>query len=268
LIRQYAHCVRASMFGLCATGAFAFFGWLDEGTALACGVPPPGSPPGFHCGDASENEDGREQVAGVSKFRTSASYTLSSTRIVFGGERKADVERSITGASVEFRASDVFTAQLSLGLLTVGTMKFPDSSHRFGAGLSLGVSGSYRVVKEKDAVPFVFVTGTVGYAHAKTRELAMPGILSGSIAFNAFDLRFGAVVGKTFGDIFAVYATGRVFGGPIFWKLRDEALTGTDLYKYQLGLGTSFSPIKRVDLFAEWVALGERSLSFGAGISY
>jgi hypothetical protein len=220
----------------------------------ACGVPPPGSPPGFHCGETDTEE---------TKFRTSASYTFSSTRLVFSGERKADVARQIAGLGVSYRASKLWSAQLSLGAITSGTMSFVGSSHRFNAGLSIALSASYRMLEENPKRPFAILTGTFGYAAAKTQEPARA-----SVAYNAFDLRLGAAVGKTFADLFAVYLTARVFGGPIFWKLRDEAVTGTDLYKYQLGMGASVSPLKHVDLFIEGIPVGERALSFGGGVSY
>jgi hypothetical protein len=226
-----------------------------DGAALACGVPPPGSPPGFHCGDTSE--------AAAPKLRTYASYTRSVTRIVFTGDRKADVERSIAGIGLEYRVAPKVSIQLSLGILTTGTMNFLDSAHRFASGASGSLSMSYRVVEEKGVLPFIGLTGTFGYANAKTNEPR-----SATISYHALDARLGVYAGKSFADVFAVYGAARVFGGPIFWKLRNEALLGTDIYKYQLGLGASVSLFKRVDLFAEWIALGERSLSFGAGLSY
>jgi hypothetical protein len=232
-------------------GAIVF----KEATALACGVPPPGSPPGFRCGDTSE--------AAAPKLRTYASYTRSETRIVFTGDRKADVERSIAGIGLEYPVDPKVSIQLSLGVLTTGTMNFLDSVHRFASGASGSLSMSYRVLEEKDALPFIGLTGTFGYANAKTNEPR-----SATVSYHALDARLGVYAGKSFADVFAVYGAARVFGGPIFWKLRNEAVLGTDLYKYQLGLGASVALFKRVDLFGEWIALGERSLSFGAGLSY
>jgi hypothetical protein len=240
----------SSVLALALLSAAVF--WQDR--AGACGVPPPGSPPGFHCGDADSPD---------TKFRTSASYTFSSTRLVFSGDRKAGVDRQIAGLGFTYRASKLWSAQLSLGALTAGTMNFTDSSHRFNAGLSLSVSASFQMLEENAKRPFAILTGTFGYATAKTHEQARA-----NVGYNAFDLRLGAAVGKTFADVFAVYLTARVFGGPIFWKLRDEAVTGTDLYKYQVGMGASVSPLKGVDLFIEGIPVGERALSFGAGVSY
>ncbi len=234
-------------------GAAAFFGC--SGTARACGVPPPGSPPGFRCteGDADT----------APRFRTSVNYTFSSTRIVFSGDKKADVERSLAAAAFEYRASEKWALQLSTGLLLAGKMVFSDGRHDFAGGLSLAVGASYRLLEEKGVLPFVGLTGTFGYATAKTHEAR-----TAYVGYNAFDLRLGAVAGKTIADALTLYAAARIFGGPIFWKMRGESLTGTDVYKYQVGAGASVVLWKRVDLFAEGIVFGERMLSVGLGVSY
>jgi hypothetical protein len=233
----------------------------------ACGVPPPGSPPGFHCGDTEQSAPPR--------FRTSFSYLFSSTRLVFTGDKKADVERQIAGSGIEYRPNDRWSAQLSFGVLTRGRMRFIETSHTLVSGLSLSLSASYQLLPERPSGFFAGLTGTVGYANAKTSEFTpIAGASAGaelrgaSIAYNAFDARLGLTAGKTFADVVALYATARVFGGPVFWKLRNEQVLGTDIYKYQVGAGASFSPFRNVDVFVEGIAFGERALALGAGVSY
>ena len=65
-----------------------------------------------------------------------------------------------------------------------------------------------------------------------------------------------------------MYAAARLFGGPIFWKLQNDTVTGTDIYKYQLGAGASLVLARRIDIFVEGVVLGERLVSAGLGVSY
>ena len=48
------------------------------------------------------------------------------------------------------------------------------------------------------------------------------------------------------GKIFTPYVTARVFGGPVYWRLDGADVTGTDLYKYQVGGGLSL--IARTEL--------------------
>jgi hypothetical protein len=88
------------------------------------------------------------------------------------------------------------------------------------------------------------------------------------VRYSAFDLRLGAVVGTTFFDRLSPYALGRVFGGPVYWRYQGAAVTGTDTHHYQLGAGLALMLARRLDIFAEAVPLGERSLSAGASVSF
>lgn len=246
----------ASFLGALA-GLAALLRGGDLPRASACGVPPPGAPPGFRC------TEGDADAGAPPRFRTGANYTFSSTRISFSNDKKADVDRQLVASALEYRVSEMWTLQFATGLLLSGSMRFPGSRHAFVSGLSLAFGASYRLVEEKGALPFVGLTATLGYANAKTQESFSP-----SVGYNAFDLRMGALVGKSIADVITVYGAARLFGGPIFWKLAGDTVTGTDVYKYQLGAGASLVLGKRVDVFVEGIALGERMISAGLGVSY
>lgn len=254
IIQKRRHMTRAFRCMSLAVGIIVASSCISQG-ALACGVPPPGAPPGFRCteGDAEKSP----------RFHTGAGYTFSSTRISFSNGAKADVDRHLVSSSLEVRASPAWTLQAGAGLLLSGDMRFPVARFAFAGGASFSVGASYRLVEEKGALPFVGITTTLGYATAKTHERFGP-----TIGYNAFDLRIGGIVGKSIADVVTVYAAARVFGGPIFWKFRNEAVTGTDVYKYQLGAGASLLLARRIDLFIEGIALGERLVTAGLGISY
>ena len=87
--------------------------------------------------------------------------------------------------------------------------------------------------------------------------------------FTALDLRVGAIAGKTIANVFTPYVTARAFGGPITWRFDGANVTGTDLYKYQLGGGLSLALLdRRLDVFAEGIALGERGIAAGVGTTF
>lgn len=218
-------------------------------------MPPPGAPPGFRCSEADAEAQPR--------FRTGAGYTFSSTRISFSDGQKADVDRQLVSSSLEYRVNDAWTLQFAGGLLLSGSLRFPTARHAFAGGASLALGASYRLVSEKGALPFVGLTATLGYATANTHERFAP-----TIGYNAFDLRLGGIVGKSIADVVTIYAAARLFGGPIFWKLQNDAVTGTDIYKYQVGAGASIVLARRVDFFVEGVVLGERLVTAGLGVSY
>ena len=66
--------------------------------------------------------------------------------------------------------------------------------------------------------------------------------------------------------MFTPYAVGRLFGGPVFYKIDDVNRIGNDRYHFQLGAGGLIALGKRVDLFVEGVPLGEQALTGGIGV--
>lgn len=77
-----------------------------------------------------------------------------------------------------------------------------------------------------------------------------------------------AVVGKTFFDTMSPYVVARAFGGPIFWRIEGKDITGTDRYHFQAGAGLSVSTPQGLDVFAEVIPVGEKSVSCGLGFSF
>jgi hypothetical protein len=103
----------------------------------------------------------------------------------------------------------------------------------------------------------------------RTDGSTSPGAQPETPRFTAFDLRAGAIAGKTIAGVFTPYVTARAFGGPVSWRFDGDAVTGTDLYKYQLGGGLSLALFDRkLDVFAEGIALGERGFAAGVGTSF
>ena len=82
------------------------------------------------------------------------------------------------------------------------------------------------------------------------------------------DARLGVVVGKTLWSVWTPYVTGRAFGGPVFWRLDGEAVTGEDQHHYQLGVGSVVTFPVGIDLAIEWAPLGARGLTAGAGFAF
>ena len=58
-----------------------------------------------------------------------------------------------------------------------------------------------------------------------------------------------------------------LYGNP--WRFDGASVTGTDLYKYQLGGGVALSLANhKVDVFAEGIAFGERGIAAGVGTTF
>jgi hypothetical protein len=76
------------------------------------------------------------------------------------------------------------------------------------------------------------------------------------------------MVGKTIGERFVPFVTGRIFGGPVSWHLGGEDVLGSDRYHYTVGGGATYRIPGKLDIFAEVLGLGEESVSLGASASF
>ncbi|MDB4938075.1 MAG: uncharacterized protein JWP87_5047 [Labilithrix sp.] len=243
--------------------------------AHACGAAYPGGP--VIC-DARQGPPGASSAPTIA--RIAASYAFTSTTILFGDGRRADLTRHAVFGSVQipFTPSGSLTAQIGAGGIAGGTLVHGAARDAIGPGFAAFTGVAWRVVDARDALPFVQLTATLSATHTLTRTddrgtrtdgTTSPGAQPETPRFTALDLRVGAIAGKTFAEVFTPYVTARAFGGPIAWRFDGAEVTGTDLYKYQLGGGLSLALFdRRLDVFAEGIALGERGIAAGLGTTF
>jgi hypothetical protein len=207
------------------------------------------------------------------KFHIAALYGFSSTDIIFHGDEftareRFSQERSVAMGLFEWRATGSLSLQVGAGGLLHGAMDHPEllgaERVRFEPGVVTMLGASYVLRRAAGPLPFVLLTGQFSALFASTQETAVVP----SARYSAYDLRLGGAVGWTLFHTLSPYALARTFGGPVFWQLDDTSLIGSDRYRYQLGGGFSILIKERIDLFAEGVALGERGITAGAGVSF
>lgn len=251
--------------------------------AQACGAAYPGGP--VMCDYPRRDPDGSVvdrppgDDAGPPIARLAASYAFTSTTILFGSGRRAELTRhAVFGAlQLPLTRSGAITGLVGAGGVAGGELVHGAARDAIGPGFAgyLGVAG--RVYDGKGWIPFLQLTATLSVTHMGTRTDDRGTRTDGSASvagpssptFTAGDLRVGAIAGTTFGDAFTPYVTARAFGGPIAWRFDDVAVTGTDLYKYQVGGGLSLALLqRRLDVFAEGIAFGERGLAAGVGTTF
>ncbi len=192
-----------------------------------------------------------------------AGYAWSN--LVFAGKYDVAIERRAVVATIERRLSSAWTLQVGAGGILWGSLRTGSQRYDFGPGWSASIATSYRLLDGRGRKPFVLLGGSLAFASAETRE-ARPG--APTVPYYAGDLRFSVVAGKTFYDVISPYAVARGFGGPIFWRVDGADRIGTDRYKFQVGLGLVASLPIGLDVFAEILPLGERSVTTGAGFSF
>lgn len=145
--------------------------------------------------------------------------------------------------------------------MLAGSLDVVDDHHVLGPGPVASAALSWLTRPEAGVVPFVLLGASLGASTLRSRlgEQA-PARLS------AFDLRVSATAGWTFFERLTPYATARLFGGPILWRLGGEGAIGTDTNHVALGAGLSARLPLGLSLFGEALPLGEQALSVGAGL--
>ena len=230
-----------------------------EGSSWACGAAYPGGPVMCDFSDAP----GYKEKNAKPTLRLSASYAFTSTTILFGGSKRADLTRHAVFGGLEIPLSNRITGQISAGGIAGGSLDHGDARDSMGPGFSGSIGMAARVVDGRGAAPVVQLTLGLSGTHAITHAG------NETPRFTAFDLRGGVVASKTLGEIFTPYVVGRIFGGPVYWHYDGEAVTGTDLHKYQVGGGFALSLFKRrLDVFVEGIALGEKGVATGVGTTF
>ncbi len=212
--------------------------------------------------------------------RLSLSYASTSTTLLFGEGRRADLTRHAVfgSAQIPLARDGALSLQIGAGGIVGGELVHGAARDTLGPGFAASTGLAWRVADGRGALPFVQLTGTLGVTHALTRTdhrgtrtdgAPSPDGRADTPRFTALDVRLGAVAGKTLAEIVTPYVTARAFGGPIAWRFDGASVTGTDLYKYQLGGGVALSLANhKFDVFAEGIAFGERGIAAGVGTTF
>ena len=223
--------------------------------AMACGVSADGI---SACSLAEHEEETRP------RWRVGVSSLYTSTAIRFTDSLRSDETRAAVVASLAYQLSRTTTLQAVIGSTFGGHLTTPTGRYDFSPGPTAAVGASWRFGTGDR--PFVLLTSNLSFS-ASTTHASDGGAATGSVGYDAFDLRLGALVGMTVLEVLRPYAVGRVFGGPVYWQYQGANVTGGDTHHYQIGAGLTATIGRRFSLFAEAVPLGERSIAGGAAIS-
>lgn len=231
---------------LAACAAVIFTVLVQSRSAHACGGSGPG---GTGVCDLSAGP--------LPKPRLGASFLTTETTILFGKGRRAEATRDAAFVSASFPLSPRLSLDASIGALLGGDLVTPAARVTLGPGVASALGLQWKVVDGAGARPLVLLGIAASSTATATSDPKRP--------YSAYDVRASAVVGKMIARAFTPYLLTRAFGGPAFYRWDDGSrVTGTDLYKYQVGGGLSFR-IALFDVFAEITPLGERGAAFGAG---
>lgn len=242
---------------VCASLAVACLTQVLAATpARACGV---STADGLSACSLEEHEEAKRP-----RWRVGASSVYTSTAIQFGNLR-SDETRSAVVASLGYQPSRRTTFQIAVGGAVAGHLYTPTGRYDFSPGPTAAVGASWRL--DTQASPFVVLTSNLSFSAATTQPSGTGGA-GPKVGYDAFDLRLGVLVGTTILQVVHPYAAARIFGGPVYWQYQGTNVLGGDTHHFQLGGGLTVVIARRVDLFAEGIPLGERSIAAGTAVAF
>ncbi len=186
---------------------------------------------------------------GPPTWQATAAVDTMATTIEFDSGGVELRETAVTATLAHF-ARPAFGWSVTAGGVVAGSV---EGRSMHGGGTIAGAV-DWLVVYERERRPFVALTASLGTA--VIRATADDG---STRTFSPWDLRGGAMVGKTLYGHVVPYAAVRAFGGPVFWTRGGASVTGSDRYHVTAGLGVIVRLPARLDLSVEAMPLGERS---------
>lgn len=187
----------------------------------------------------------------------SGSYGQFTSDLTFGESTEPGISQNLVVAAAGRQVGRDWSLRLAAGAILDGTMTESGEVHDIGTGWLATAAVSRRV---RFGGRF-FATGSFSIGFSST---STTGMMTGdNVGLTATDMRLGALVGATFWDRFSPYLMSRLFGGPVFWNLGGEDITGSDQYHYQVGGGASVQLQSGFSALIDASLIGERSLSIG-----
>jgi len=197
--------------------------------------------------------------ATTSAYVVGASVGAMRTHVRFDGDATFELTEQAATAFGAYSSSTGWSIRATFGGLLDGALERGGTTHDLRPGF-VGAIGSSRQWTLGDGQ--WFVTGSFGLsvAVASTHE-------TGAVddpRFVAGDFRLGWIAGRTFAKIWSPYVLARGFGGPVWWTVDGEDVTGTDTRHFQLGAGSSVATSWGLTIVVDVSALGEQAASVGA----
>src|SRR3954463_3108808 len=101
--------------------------------------------------------------------RVSAGYAFTSTTILFGGDKRADMTRHAVFGATELPLSSRVSLQIGAGGIAGGELGHGAERDTIGPGFSAFAGLAGRIYDGKGALPFVQLTGAISATHMLTR---------------------------------------------------------------------------------------------------
>ncbi len=180
------------------------------------------------------------------------------TRLRFDGSQHVDMTEQAVSAFGGYVTPSGWSIRATVGAAVGGTLEVDGAgAHDIQPGVVVGVG----VARQWTLATSWFVTGaaTASFSAASTSSSGT----TDEPRFLAGDVRGGVTAGRRIGEIWQPYVLARGFGGPVFWTIAGDDVTGTDVHHFQLGAGISVALTFGLTIVADVSMLGEQAASLG-----
>ena len=160
--------------------------------------------------------------------------------------------------------NDKWSIRTGIGFIYDGKLKPNNqSAHNVKPGGVFTVGFEYLSHRGEGYIPYLDYSVFLSGSSTKTEN----PVNRNKTNYFSSDLRLGGRASWDInGNIFP-YLTGRIFGGPVHWKINETDVTGTDIHHFQFAIGSAIQ-FGRIGTFVEWAGLGEKAFSFGMSYSF
>lgn len=196
----------------------------------------------------------------ASAWFVGAAVGTTDTDLRFEDDSELSFAQHALTAAVGYRFASGWSVRGAVGAVLGGALEGDGREHEMGTGFVASISGARQWTFGASRAWFVTGSASIAGASTNTQER---GVMGDDVGLTAFDVRFGALAGRTFFDRWQPYILGRFFGGPVLWTVDGEDITGTDTTHIQLGVGSSLATSFGLTVVADVSLLGERSASLG-----
>lgn len=182
-----------------------------------------------------------------------------STELKFDNDQSYDFEQGSTSLIVGLRLPSAWVFRGSIGVIAGGRLTNQNSTGMEDEiSLETGIAGGLGVSRQWWFSKPYFASASFDLAASRSKSNSM----GTKASFVGTDMRIGGRIGRSFSDRFTVYASTRLFGGPVMWSDEDGDILGSDRFHFQLG-GGAMLQWEKLSFFVDISGLGEKAASLG-----
>ena len=186
--------------------------------------------------------------------------TLNSTiRFDDEAESEFDIKMNTVSVSGGIPLGERGTMNLVVGVILNGELKSEtDPYYDIKPGGFASIVFEYSALTGKKFKPYIDCSLVLGGSMAETENTDDKS----KIDYMSSDARLGVRSSWNINNRVFPFAAIRAFGGPVMWEIKGEDVIGSDIYHYQVAIGSAMQLGPTIAYF-EWAGLGEQSLKTG-----